>query len=525
MEGKTILFTIMTFTILITGILSYLPTAQATTITLESGVNGNIYTIQGQPGTAGTQGVDYDLGTFLAGGNGGLGHGFKNLYGFHSHTCGVAEPTFFVSGPPAGTPTGHINAVDHNWYQGTTRPIVVDLGAGNADDKAIIFNSIDHLGVGVIFNDAEKDLWNAVVEGIEFTVFATNDLADALACGNSFGRHLTAVGTIEAGTVPGAGTCSTFEQGQLAFVFEDGWADFGAATEGDDFASVWTFSQDYRYIAVVSDFTDPFVGDGFRSFDNELDAIGRFIVPLPNDEDDDGVPDEQDNCPLTPNPNQEDADNDGIGDVCDNEPPVAVVSDVTVSADSNCQGDASIDNGSFDPDGDPITISELPSAPYPFDVTIVTLTVSDGELSDSASATVTVIDDTPPSVTASLVPVASGDDDDEGLFIVEFSASDNCDPNPSVSAVLNGEPVANGQEVELEIDDDNEVEFEDGILEIEAPSFELNVTAEDASGNVGTGTATPTFVDDDDDDDEDDEFCHGEEGHECGEEHDDDDDD
>jgi len=81
----------------------------------------------------------------------------------------------------------------------------------------------------------------------------------------------------EAGTVPGAGTGSTFEQGVLDFVYEDGWFDFGNANEGDDFASVWQFTQPYRYIAVYSNFTDPFVGDGFRSFDNELDAIGRFL--------------------------------------------------------------------------------------------------------------------------------------------------------------------------------------------------------------------------------------------------------
>jgi hypothetical protein len=46
------------------------------------------------------------------------------------------------------------------------------------------------------------------------------------------------------------------------------------------------------------------------------------INPLP-DADDDGVPDESDNCPDEPNPNQDDTDEgggDGVGDACDNCP-------------------------------------------------------------------------------------------------------------------------------------------------------------------------------------------------------------
>ncbi|MBT8223320.1 MAG: thrombospondin type 3 repeat-containing protein, partial [Eudoraea sp.] len=38
---------------------------------------------------------------------------------------------------------------------------------------------------------------------------------------------------------------------------------------------------------------------------------------LPQDTDNDGIPDDQDNCPSMSNPNQEDLDNDGMGDLCD----------------------------------------------------------------------------------------------------------------------------------------------------------------------------------------------------------------
>ena len=37
----------------------------------------------------------------------------------------------------------------------------------------------------------------------------------------------------------------------------------------------------------------------------------------PQDSDEDGYDDDEDNCPGTPNPDQQDADDDGIGDVCD----------------------------------------------------------------------------------------------------------------------------------------------------------------------------------------------------------------
>jgi hypothetical protein len=39
--------------------------------------------------------------------------------------------------------------------------------------------------------------------------------------------------------------------------------------------------------------------------------------PPPPDRDDDGVPDVRDNCPDTPNPDQEDIDRDGVGTVCE----------------------------------------------------------------------------------------------------------------------------------------------------------------------------------------------------------------
>jgi hypothetical protein len=62
---------------------------------------------------------------------------------------------------------------------------------------------------------------------------------------------------------------------------------------------------------------------------------------LPADSDGDGIPDQEDNCPETPNPGQEDDDGDGIGDGCDNCPGVANPDQVDTDGDGTgdaCEG-------------------------------------------------------------------------------------------------------------------------------------------------------------------------------------------
>lgn len=89
---------------------------------------------------------------------------------------------------------------------------------------------------------------------------------------------------------------------------------------------------------------------------------------------------------------QADSDGDGTGDACDNAAPVARCRNVTVTLDPGMTtAGADINDGSFDPDGDPLTFTYNPSGPYQVGSTPVTLTVDDGNGgSDSCAATVTV---------------------------------------------------------------------------------------------------------------------------------------
>ena len=95
---------------------------------------------------------------------------------------------------------------------------------------------------------------------------------------------------------------------------------------------------------------------------------------------------------------------------------------------------------------------------------------------------------------------------DHGLFLIDFWTDDNCDPNPVIVALLWVQglsypiQVSNGQIIEFEVEDEgSEIEYEDGILEIEAPSITLRVTASDASGNEVTVDAQPIGLDADND--------------------------
>ena len=78
--------------------------------------------------------------------------------------------------------------------------------------------------------------------------------------------------------------------------------------------------------------------------------------------------------------------------------PVALCSNVSVVAPAGkCNAVASIDSGSYDPDGGSVTLLQSPPGPYSVGLNPVTLTATDTSgLRSSCVATVTVLDSTPP---------------------------------------------------------------------------------------------------------------------------------
>jgi hypothetical protein len=150
-----------------------------------------------------------------------------------------------------------------------------------------------------------------------------------------------------------------------------------------------------------------------------------------------------DNIPGSTNPVIEEYLIRNIIPQCDpNDPPVALCQNVTVTADANCEATASIDNGSYDPDGDPITLTQNPPAPYPLGQTLVTLTVEDDHgWQNQCSARVSVEDNTNPVISCPLEITVEATDacgtpsDDPQLdpFYAGASATDNCDPDVDIT--------------------------------------------------------------------------------------------
>jgi hypothetical protein len=127
-----------------------------------------------------------------------------------------------------------------------------------------------------------------------------------------------------------------------------------------------------------------------------------------------------------------------------NHPPVARAKNVTVPANNMCVADASIDNGSSDPDGDPLTLVQAPPSPYALGSTSVLLTVTDPKGAFSqATGVVTVVDQTGPGVTGLSPSVNSLWPPNHKMVdvAVNYGVTDNCSAASCVLTVSSNEAV------------------------------------------------------------------------------------
>lgn len=120
-----------------------------------------------------------------------------------------------------------------------------------------------------------------------------------------------------------------------------------------------------------------------------------------------------------------------------NEPPVAVCQDLTLSAGPQCTASASIDAGSFDPDGDALMSQQTPEV-FGLGTTTATLSVSDGQESASCQAQVTVIDDAAPAIqcTAALQVAAGAACSADVTGLLGVVIEDNCSAPTALTYTL-----------------------------------------------------------------------------------------
>lgn len=121
------------------------------------------------------------------------------------------------------------------------------------------------------------------------------------------------------------------------------------------------------------------------------------------------------------------------------EPPVARCQDKTVPTDAGIctASNVSVDDGSFDPSGGPVTLTQAPPNPYPLGTTSVTLTATDQDnLFASCSALVTVQDQEPPVLGNVPAPIQVEQTNLAGtpVTVPLPTATDNCTANVTITS-------------------------------------------------------------------------------------------
>jgi hypothetical protein len=179
-----------------------------------------------------------------------------------------------------------------------------------------------------------------------------------------------------------------------------------------------------------------------------------------------------------------------------NQPPVAVCQNVTAVAGSTCTATASIDKGSYEPNGDPVALTQAPTGPYPLGTTPVTLTVTDSKNPSSQSqctGTVTVQDKTSPAITmGSVSPSVLWPPNHKMVNVtIIYNATDNCgQPVCKISSVTSNESISRS---DYAIVDAHHVKLTaDRLGSGNGRIYTITITCKDASGNSSSQALTVT---------------------------------
>jgi hypothetical protein len=153
-------------------------------------------------------------------------------------------------------------------------------------------------------NGLDDDCDGAADEGMDPAPCAVEN--EHGACGGTE-TCLGAAGWVcDAGT-PAAELCNAFDD-DCDDAVDEGFPD----TDGDGEADCVDLDDDDD--GVVDDADNCPLMPNLNQQDADLDGLGDVCD---DDDDDDGIPDPDDNCPLVPNPDQTDTDGNGVGDACD----------------------------------------------------------------------------------------------------------------------------------------------------------------------------------------------------------------
>ena len=288
-------------------------------------------TLPTSEGTAGTLGTDYELARLAFGfasnvpqvGDlaGDTGNGFNDRYEFENlNAFSIGQAANNVGDLDSLDPRNAIQVGGRTVNPGFRfvhigqQPFIWQVGEQNdlvATREVTVFPSIDHLfdpeipGYGPkAANPPTGGIGNVLLEATEFTVWGTNDRAEALIAAqtpNYFGRGGT-------GVAPN----NKWFRASLTKIFADGFKDYNGLSpfatraagsdpspqEGDDFASQWQFRNSagnavaVKYVAVYAnrtrdekfyraDANGKVPGNLAQSNEAEIDAVGfkRFIIP------------------------------------------------------------------------------------------------------------------------------------------------------------------------------------------------------------------------------------------------------